>query len=323
MGLRRLTLLREPIYVRELAESIPDRYRWRAAFPSTVVMLPANGVERQCRWLLFHHWNTCWNASIDVPPATGELVHSFGLKYQTGGHELNRTMPRKYFQERPDFFPIVRGKRTAELGDFAYGNPEVEEIVRREAAAIFRRHRDTEGLHLWYDDVFFGAEDETGPPSWSPTRRAAEELRLVSGIHGNIAPRQRLITLAYNRQLIPDRKAHFDPNVDVLFCPRERCQIHPLDGCECNREYLELLTGWVDWLGPQRMLYLDYSLDHFIRVSTWVRAAYRRRAGGGHANVGQNGFGIASHPVFLRFQRRGMRPGHLRAHARGGAARPV
>ena len=122
---------------------------------------------------------------------------------------------------------------------------------------------------MWYDDVYFGAEDESAPASWSSTRRAAEELRLVSGVHSKVAPEQRLITLAYNRQLISDRKAHFDPNVDVLFCPRERCQIHPLDGCDCNREYLELLKRWVDWLGPQRMLYLDYSLDHYIRVSTW------------------------------------------------------
>ena len=279
LGLRWITWMREPGYVPELAAPIPKRYQWRAAFPSTVVQLGISEqgregmsqIQRQCRWLLFQHWNTYWTDKVDVSLAIGEFVQSFGLKYEIGGHSLKQTMPRRYFDERPDFFPIVRGKRTADLGDFAYGNPKAAEVVRREAAAIFYRHRSADRIHMWYDDVWLGAEDESTPSSWSPTRRAAEELQLVSGIHRDIAPNQQLVTLAYNAQTIPDRDAHFDPNVRVLYCPRERCQVHALNdrNCSRNREYLDLLKQWVDWLGPKRMLYLDYSLDHYIRVSTW------------------------------------------------------
>lgn len=276
LGLRWLTLTRDPKYAPELAEPIPGRYRWQAAFPSTVVQLSPrhhgyegiNQIERQCRWLLFCHWNTYWCPNVEVFPSVGKLVQSFGLEYEAGGHDLNKTMPRHYFAERPDFFPVVRGKRTAEVGDFALGNPEAEQVVRRKAADIFRRYRDAQGLHLWYDDIWFGAEDEATPASWSATRRASEELRLVSGIHRRVVPGQRLITLAYNGQVIPDRTAHFDPQVKVLFCARERCQVHPLDGCGCNREYMQILKQWVDLLGPERVFYLDYSLDHYISVST-------------------------------------------------------
>ena len=206
LGLHWLTLLREPIYTPELAESIPERYQWRAAFPSTVVMLPADDVQRQCRWLLFHHWNTCWNSSIDVPPATGELVHSFGLKYQAGGHELNRAMPRKYFEERPDFFPIVRGKRTAELGDFAYGNPEAEEIVRREAAEIFRRHRDARGCTCGTTMSTSASEDRDRRRPHGLRRGGRPKNCGWSAVFTAKWPNQRLITLAYNRRLFPTAK---------------------------------------------------------------------------------------------------------------------
>jgi hypothetical protein len=277
LGLRWLSWLREPQYWEDMAEPIPGRYQWRAAFPVTSAMFTLDAVgyeglsqcKRQCRWLLFHHWNTYWNyAKIDTSPALGAYVHSFGLDYELGGHILKQAMPRQLFAERPDFFPIVRGGRSAEYGDFAHGNPEAEKIVRREAEGIFRRHCGAEGLHFWYDDIHFGAEDEAAPASWSATRRAAEELRLFGGTHSRHAPGQRLITLAYNGQLLPDRTVQFDPQVKVLFCPRERCQIHSLDGCACNREYLEALKQWVDWLGPERIFYLDYSLDHYLSVST-------------------------------------------------------
>jgi hypothetical protein len=40
--------------------------------------------------------------------------------------------------------------------------------------------------------------------------------------------------------------------------------------CARNREYTGLLRAWVNAVGPSRLRYLDYSIDHYLRVSSWL-----------------------------------------------------
>ncbi|MCC6581234.1 MAG: DUF4838 domain-containing protein [Phycisphaeraceae bacterium] len=277
LGMRWMTWISEPRVMAQWAEPLPREHRWRATFPVTSMTMHAvmNGFEsvdrmrRQCQWMLFHHWNTRWHGSLVADDAVADMAHSFDLDIEFGGHDLRQVMPRDLFDDQPDLFPVIRGRRCRDIGDFAMTNPQAVRMARQNAKTIFQNHRDAQGLHFWYDDVFHGSEDETLPESWSPTRRSAEELRLFSGMHRKTAPGQRLITLAYNGQILPDSAAKFDPQVKILFCPRERCVTHALDDGKSNLAYLDCLKQWIDQVGADRVYFLDYSLDHFLRVSTW------------------------------------------------------
>jgi hypothetical protein len=78
------------------------------------------------------------------------LARSYAFHIETGGRNLSRFLPRRYFLSNPELFRLEQGKRIKKI-HFCATNPDTLEILKREAESIFQRYPGIEVFHLWPD----------------------------------------------------------------------------------------------------------------------------------------------------------------------------
>ena len=84
-------------------------------------------------------------------PASVANNYRISARASFGGHSYYRMVPpAKYFEDHPEYFALIDGKRTGEGNHLCSTNPDVKEILVREV-----RERIAQG----YDIVTFGQED--------------------------------------------------------------------------------------------------------------------------------------------------------------------
>ena len=180
-------------------------------------------------------------------------------------HSFDTLIPPELYQDHPEYFPLINGKRKNGYVQRCLSNPDVLKLaiatVRQwihdhpQATIISVSQNDTGN---WCQcDVCKAFDDQEGSP-------AASLIRFVNAIAENIEPdfpNVRIDTLAYQYTRKPPKTLRPRPNVIIRLCSIECCFAHPLATCDSN-ENRKFRDDILAWQPVARKLYVwDYTTD--------------------------------------------------------------
>lgn len=189
----------------------------------------------------------------------GPFVHTF--------NEL--VPPEQYFDQHPEYFSMLKGKRVKGYHQLCLTNPDVLRIsierVRRwigenPAATIFSvSQNDTYGQCEC--NACKVVEADEGAPSGVVLRF----VNAVAAAIGKDHPHVLIDTLAYQWTEKPPLKVRPLPNVRIRLAPIGACVAHPLDGCEANKTPLTNLLAWSKITDQLYIWHYSTNFAHFLQ----------------------------------------------------------
>ncbi|MHB9033744.1 MAG: DUF4838 domain-containing protein [Anaerolineae bacterium] len=164
-------------------------------------------------------------------------------------HTFNALVsPEIYFDEHPEYFSLINGKRMKGEYQLCLTNPDVLRIAIDSVRSWIKATPDATIMSVSQNDVYFNCqcencravEEEEGAP-------IGPVLRFVNAVADAIAPDYPHIlidTLAYQWTEATPKFVRPRPNVRIRLAPIFACFSHPMDGCEANKEALHNLESW-------------------------------------------------------------------------------
>jgi hypothetical protein len=185
--------------------------------------------------------------------------HHYPLTEKHGGrvavyfpfvHSFDALVPRELYQEHPDYFPLIDGKRKDGYVQRCLSHPDVLRIASDRVRQWLKEHPEATIISVSQNDTFNfcqcerckALDDAENSPS-------ASLLRFVNAIAENIErdhPNVRIDTLAYQYTRQPPKTVRPRHNVIVRLCSIECCFAHPLETCPSqeNRRFRDDIIAW-------------------------------------------------------------------------------
>jgi len=155
--------------------------------------------------------------------------------------------PNKYFEEHPEWYSEIDGKRTHERAQLCMTNDEMLQELARNVLAEIRRQPDAGIISVSQNDhrgncqcARCRAMDEA---EGSPAGSLLYGINRVAEIVERDFPEFLISTLAYSYTRNPPRTIRPRDNVVIRYCVIERSALQPIEH-PMNRELLDDLEGW-------------------------------------------------------------------------------
>ena len=203
--------------------------------------------KRAFHWNINHNYNDLSRARLDHA-ATG------GRTQRGGGHlTFEIAVPQFLFKDHPEFFPLQKGKRICKpRSQRCLTHPEVRkrvvdtilQYIAYNATYCINFHDSTDG---WCECVPCRKYGTGNDGKFSLSNYAHRFTAEVADEVYKKAPHARLSFLSYSDyRTLPTRKISFDPRLNCVFCPHQRCYVHALDdkNAECNAPFRQLFMEW-------------------------------------------------------------------------------
>ncbi|MFP4056620.1 MAG: DUF4838 domain-containing protein [Candidatus Brocadiia bacterium] len=201
-------------------------------------------------------------------PRGGKIAYSHFV------HTFNAILnPAEHFDDHPEWFSMVDGKRVGGRTQLCLTHPQVLEIAKRT-------------VRRWIEEapeatIFSVSQNDWRNYCQCPACSALAEkegsqagpiVHFVNAIARDIAPDypDKLIsTLAYQYSRTPPRHVRPEPNVCVRLCTIECDFAHPLDTSTHpqNRKFVDDIQGWHEKCN--RLYIWDYIIDYRHSVMPW------------------------------------------------------
>lgn len=221
----------------------------------TVILGPLDIVQKPD----FEYREPYYTGAFDADWAARNRVNGNGTKLDKarGGkveyhyfvHTFAALVPlEKYWQDHPEYYSMIDGKRTNDHTQLCMSNPDVVKIAtetvlrwieERPSAKIYSVSQND-----WYNNCQCekcrAIDEEEGAPS-------GLLLRFVNAIAEEVEkkyPDKLIDTLAYQWTEKPPKITKPRKNVRVRICPISNCQHHPYEKCEKNADFMENLRNW-------------------------------------------------------------------------------
>ncbi|MBA2479488.1 MAG: DUF4838 domain-containing protein [Planctomycetes bacterium] len=193
---------------------------------------------------------------VNGPYRTFTPAHGGGVSYAGDAafvHSFYALVPpAEHVVAHPEWFSLIKGKRTAKAAQLCLSNPAVLEVAIERSRAWLREHPDASILSISQNDMPDAAR--SGRCTCEPCLAIeAEEgsqmgpvLRFVNAVAMRLEkefPRVAFDTLAYQYTRTPTTKTVPRPNVIIRLCSIENSFSHPLDS-ETNADFRNDLRGW-------------------------------------------------------------------------------
>jgi hypothetical protein len=214
-----------------------------------------------------------WCARNKMNSSASPLDEQRGGKITYYGfvHTFNSLLPpEKYFEQHPEYYALVNGRRLREYTQLCCTNPEVQRLVAEEVKRRMREHPEAK--------IFSVSQNDWGNYCQCERCRAVAEregsqigpiLELVNYVADQVRdefPDRIIDTLAYQYSRKPPKHLRPRPNVVVRLCSIECCFAHPLETCDHpnNVAFRTDLEGWSKVC--QRLWVWDYVVDfpHYL-----------------------------------------------------------
>ncbi len=216
-----------------------------------------------------------WCARNRVNSSSGRLEEKHGGKVRFGGgffvHTFNRLVPPdKYFDEHPEYFSLVKGKRLKDHSQLCCTNENVIRISTEEILKAMRAQPDAFVFSVSQNDWHNYCECEK---CQALAKREDSQIAPVLALVNRVAeavdkefPDKAIETLAYQWTRRPPKSMRPRANVIVRLCSIECCFSHPLAACdsEVNRAFREDTQRWAKV--SNRLWVWDYVTDfrHYL-----------------------------------------------------------
>lgn len=257
--------------------------RWWSSKVSTIPSLPDLTVpEQHVRYVPpLEYRESFWADAFDGDWAarnksngnSARLEDKHGGKVRYGGPFFVHTFaqlvpPATYFQEHPEYFSEVNGRRLDGYAQVCVTNEAVKQLITTKVLAYLREDPQAQIISVSQNDCDNHClctnckqlEEEEGSP-------AGPLLHLVNHVAAEVAkqyPQVAIDTLAYQYTRQPPRHVKPLPNVIIRLCSIECDFAHPLTA-ESNRKFADDIRGWSQLC--QRLYIWDYTTNfgHYIQ----------------------------------------------------------
>ncbi|MGE5618308.1 MAG: hypothetical protein ACM3US_03530 [Sphingomonadaceae bacterium] len=208
---------------------------------------------------LFVHFNRL--PPGDLAPLLPKLERR-GIALELGGHNLPKLLPAGAREEEPELCRLVAGVRRPD-GNFCTATQRALDLLKDGARRYVEQLPPADLYHFWpydaKDDPWCGCPDcrsrSTGEQMWRAIAAAAEGL-------AEVRPGALVSALLYHESL--GAATHAPLGARLLFAPRERCYLHPIDGdCPRNRGYMRELRDAIA-RGGEALSLLEYYGDPIL-----------------------------------------------------------
>ncbi|MBI4908091.1 MAG: DUF4838 domain-containing protein [Acidobacteria bacterium] len=213
-----------------------------------------------------------WAARNKTNGAHSKLDESTGgkLNYHPFVHSFYEMIPpQKHFQEHPEYFSLIDGKRRWERGQLCLTNPDV---VRLGIEAVERWTREHPEATIYS----VSQNDWTGWCECDNCQRVEREeggvhsgplLRYVNAVAEDVGKRHpdKLIdTLAYWYTEAPPEKVRPVKNVRIRLCPIGVCQAHPYEKCPHSAYFVNNLRAWAKITQQLYIWHYNTNFSHYL-----------------------------------------------------------
>lgn len=192
--------------------------------------------------------NRCNSSAARLEPKHGGKVR-FGAGWFV--HTFNRLVPpEEFFDEHPEYFSLVDGRRLKDGSQLCTTNPDVIRIVTERLLQGIAEDPEATVFSVSQNDWYNPCQcDRCQAVANREGSQIGPVLELVNHVADEVAKRypDKLVeTLAYQWTRKAPKHLRPRPNVIVRLCSIECCFSHPLDGCDsaANREFLADLQAW-------------------------------------------------------------------------------
>ena len=197
-----------------------------------------------------------WSARNRCNGSSARLDDDRGGKiiYQ-GGHTFDMFIPASgYFENHPEYFSIVKGRRVFEhyQAQLCLNNPEVIGITKDKLYKWMKNSPDAYIFGVGQNDGFAGeCECRICKPidirEESPSGNVIYFVNKVAEYVEKDFPDKKVGTFAYNYTVKPPKYARPRGNVNIRLCHMsdiEGCDAHPVEDCSHNANFANYVRGW-------------------------------------------------------------------------------
>jgi len=206
--------------------------------------------------------------------------HHYRLTEKHGGraavfypfvHSFDQLIPRETCEQKPEFWPMVEGKRVSGYVQRCLSNPNLVKTAVEQVRRWLEEHPDATIIDV--------SQNDTGNWCQCPECRAFDEaegspaaslIRFVNTIAESIEkdhPDVHVETLAYQYSRKPPKNLRPRRNVIIRLCSIECCFSHPLESCPSKENKL-FREDIEEWRAVSPLLYVwDYTTNfaHYIQ----------------------------------------------------------
>ena len=179
-----------------------------------------------------------------------------GVREQIGGiesywavHTFNHFMPpSEFFEEHPEYYSLIDGKRVGEHAQLCLTNPDVKRIVKERALAYIREHPEHRIYSVSQNDGYGPCQCEK---CQALVKREGSESGPILELVNEIAeeaekefPDKYIGTLAYVYSRKPPKTLRPRQNVVIRLCSFECCRGHDFYSCPLNKSFIHDIETW-------------------------------------------------------------------------------
>jgi hypothetical protein len=245
---------RDPLYINPLDEKIIPVLEYREPF-------------------VYECFDGDWCARNRCNSSAGRLEEKHGGKITYFGfvHTFNSLVPpEKYFDEHPEYFAEVNGKRLKDRTQLCCTNPDVVRIVTEQVRQWMRDHPEAFVYSVSQNDWYnFCTCKNCAALAEAEGSEMAPVLQLVNRVAAAVKdefPGKAIDTLAYQWTRKAPKTMRPLPNVIIRLCSIECCFSHPLDGCgsEANQDFVRDMEDWSKISGRLWVWNYNTSFRHYL-----------------------------------------------------------
>ncbi len=217
----------------------------------------------------YEAFDPVWAARNRVNGAMGSRKQPGGVEGYWAVHTFYRFMPpTEFYDEHPEYYSLIDGKRVHDHAQLCLTNPDVFKIVTNRLKQAMRDNPDCLIYSVSQNDwrnpcqcencqkIARKEESEAGPLIWFVNKIAKEIEKEF--------PDKYVGTLAYQYTRKPCKNIKPRENVVIRLCSIECCFSHDFKSCSLNQSFMDDLQGW-SAIAPHMYIW-DYVVNfgHYI-----------------------------------------------------------
>ncbi|MDZ4858527.1 MAG: DUF4838 domain-containing protein [Candidatus Hydrogenedentes bacterium] len=194
-----------------------------------------------------------WAARNRMNSSAARLEEKHGGKVTYYGfvHTFNMLLPPdQYFDQHPEYFSLVKGKRLKERSQLCCTNPDVIRIVTEAVQKNMREHPEATVFSVSQNDWLNYCEcDPCTALAEKEGSQIAPVLQLANHVAKAVAeefPGKLIDTLAYQYTRKPPKTMRAEPNVIIRLCSIECCFAHSFEDCD-SAENVAFEQDVIEW----------------------------------------------------------------------------
>ena len=191
-----------------------------------------------------------------------------GIEVYYECHTFYKLMPpSEFFEEHPEYFSLIDGKRVHEKAELCLTNPHVIRIFTERVREAMREHPYAKIYSVSQNDwggacqcepcqaIVDREGSQSGPIVWF-ANRIAESVE-------DEFPDRFIGTFAYDYSRKPPKHIQPRKNVVIRLCSIECCFAHPFDSCPLNASFMDDIRRWAE-IAPHLYIW-DYVVNfHYL-----------------------------------------------------------